>query len=171
MELQFCPVCAASLTLKIRSDRERSACPSGHWTHWNNPLPVVAAVIEVDGLILLARSAAWPSGPFVLITGFLEQGETPEQGVAREVKEETNLDALAINLLGAYEAVRTNQLILGYHVKASGEVRLSEELIDYRFFAPAHLRPWHAGTGYALADWMRSQGIEPDFLDLAELRR
>jgi NADH pyrophosphatase NudC (nudix superfamily) len=156
--------------LKPAGERERPCCPNGHWTHWNNPIPVVAAVIEVDDQILLARNAAWPSGPFVLITGFLEEGETPEQGIAREVKEETNLDAEAVSLLGVYEAARANQLIIGYHVKASGAVSLSEELIEYRLFAPADLRPWHAGTGYALADWMRHQGIEPEFLDVPELR-
>jgi NADH pyrophosphatase NudC (nudix superfamily) len=47
------------------------------YAHWNNPLPVVAAIVELDGKILLARNAAWPEGMFALITGFLENGETP----------------------------------------------------------------------------------------------
>lgn len=171
MDLRYCPVCTTQLTLAVRGGRERLACPTGHWAHWNNPRPVLAAVIELNGQILLARNAAWPTGPFVLITGFLEVGETPEEGIAREVKEETNLDAEAISLLGAYEFMARNELIIGYHVKVSGQVRLSEELSSFRLFSPADLRPWHAGTGYALGEWMRRQGIEPEFVDLSELKR
>ena len=63
------------------------------YVHWNNPLPVVAAIVEYEGKILLARNAAWPEGMFALITGFLENGETPEEGIAREVLEETSLQA------------------------------------------------------------------------------
>jgi NADH pyrophosphatase NudC (nudix superfamily) len=144
----------------------RLACPDGHWTHWDNPLPVLAAVVEIDGLILLARNAAWPEKMFALITGFMERGETPEQGVARELKEETNLDADEVKLIGVYEFMRKNELIIAYHVKASGEIRLSPELVDYRLISPEKLRPWRAGTGYALADWMRARGLSVEFMDM-----
>ena len=49
---------------------------------------------------------------------------------------------------------------------ALGEVRLSPELVDYRLFAPEAVKCWPAGTGYALADWLRSRGHEPQFMDL-----
>jgi NAD+ diphosphatase len=168
MELKFCPVCAASLVLRQdqhEAGRQRLACPEGHWTYWDNPLPVLAALVEVEGRILLARNAAWPEKMFALITGFMERGETPEQGVARELKEETNLDADQISLIGVYEFMRKNEVILAYHVKASGDIRLSEELVEFRLVSPEKLRPWHAGTGYAMADWMRAQGLDPVFMD------
>jgi NADH pyrophosphatase NudC (nudix superfamily) len=145
---------------------ERLACPTGHWTHWDNPLPVLAALVELDGRILLARNAAWPEGWFALITGFMERGETPEQGIARELKEETDLDAQEIKLIGVYEFTRKNELIIAYHVKATGEVKLSEELVDYRLVAPEKLRPWPTGTGYAMADWMRTRGLPVEFIEL-----
>jgi NADH pyrophosphatase NudC (nudix superfamily) len=165
-ELRFCPVCAAALSVRLEAGRERLACPTGHWTHWDNPLPVLAALVEVDGRILLARNAAWPERMFALITGFMERGETPEQGVARELKEETNLDTLEVSLIGVYEFMRKNELIIAYHVKASGEIQLSEELVDFRLVAPEKLRPWRAGTGYAMADWMRARGLPVEFLEL-----
>ncbi|MES2073566.1 MAG: NUDIX domain-containing protein [Pseudomonadota bacterium] len=168
MELRFCPVCATPLMLRQdlhEAGKERLACPEGHWTHWDNPLPVLAALVEVEGRILLARNAAWPEKTFALITGFMERGETPEQGVARELKEETNLDADQVSLIGVYEFMRKNEVIIAYHVKASGEIRLSEELVEFRLVAPEKLRPWHAGTGYAMADWMRAQGLEPVFME------
>jgi NAD+ diphosphatase len=164
-QYKYCPICASALISKIEGERERVACPSGHWTHWDNPLPVVAALVEIDGKVLLARNAAWPEKTFALITGFMERGETPEQGIARELKEETNLDADEITLIGVYEFIRKNELIIAYHVKASGEIRLSEELLEYRLVMPEKLRCWRAGTGYAMADWLRKRGLPVEFVD------
>lgn len=164
----FCPVCAATLIERAdagEGGKIRLACPEDHWTHWDNPLPVLAALVEVDGRILLARNAEWPEKTFALITGFMERGETPEQGVARELKEETNLDAIDIKLIGVYEFIRKNEVIIAYHVKASGEIRLSHELVECRLVAPEKLRPWRAGTGYAMADWMRARGLPVEFID------
>lgn len=168
MEYRYCPMCAAPLVERRDTDEAgklRQACPHGHWTHWDNPLPVLAALVEVEGRILLARNAAWPEKMFALITGFMERGETPEQGVARELKEETNLDADRITLIGVYEFMRKNEVIIAYHVKASGEIRLSAELVEFRLIAPEKLRPWRAGTGYAMADWMRARGLPVEFMD------
>ena len=166
-QFKFCPVCAASLVMRPDDDagKLRPSCPHGHWTHWDNPLPVLAAIVEIDGRILLARNAAWSEGKFALITGFMERDETPEQGIARELKEETDLDAGEITLVGVYEFMRKNELIIAYHVKASGTVRLSPELLEYRLVEPADLLPWRAGTGYAVADWMRLRGLVVTFVD------
>lgn len=144
----------------------RLACLDGHWTHWDNPVPVLAALVELDGKILLARNAAWPEKTFALITGFMERGETAEQGVARELKEETGLDAVETKLIGVYEFIRKNEVILAYHVLARGEVRLSPELAEYRLIAPEKLRAWPLGTGYAVADWLRGRGLPVEFIDL-----
>ena len=164
MEMKFCPVCAVDLIQRSdeqESGKMRLACPDGHWTYWNNPLPVLAALVEIEGKILLARNAAWPEKTFALITGFMEQGETPEQGIARELKEETNLDANQISLIGVYEFVKKNEVIIAYHVKATGDISLSEELVEFRLIEPQKLRPWNGGTGHAMADWMRSHGLDP----------
>ncbi len=168
LALRFCPVCAKPLHMRTDpgdGDKARQACPDGHWTHWDNPLPVLAALVEIDGQILLARNASWPAKNFALITGFMERGETPEQGVARELREETGLLAETISLIGVYEFIRKNELIIAYHVQASGEIRLSPELVEYRLVAPQRLRPWRAGTGYAMADWMRARGLAVEFVE------
>lgn len=166
---QFCPLCAAPLASRLQGGRERLSCPTGHWAHWDNPLPVLAALVEVEGRILLARNAAWPDGRFALVTGFMERDETPEQGIARELKEETNLDADAVVLIGVYEFMRKNELIIAYHVKASGTISLSKELVEFRWIAPEKLRPWRVGTGHAVADWMRGRGLPVAYFDLPEI--
>jgi len=166
---RFCPLCATPLVRRVAGERERNACPACDWIHWDNPAPVVAAVIEYQGRVLLARNAAWPEKVFALVTGFLERDESPQAAVAREVKEETSLDTRAAHLIGVYEFARKNELIIAYHVEAEGEVRLSEELVEFRLIEPARLRPWRAGTGYALADWMRARGHAVEFLESARL--
>ena len=171
-EMRFCPHCAAELTsiaqMEDGGEKVRLRCATCGWTHWNNPVPVLAAIVEIKGKVLLARNAAWPPKMFALITGFMEAGESPQEGVAREVKEETNLDAHAITMVGAYEFLRMNQVIIAYHVQASGTVQLSAELLDYRLMELKELKCWPAGTGYALADWLRTRGHEPVFFTPGE---
>jgi len=150
---RFCPLCAQPLVPGEHGGARRLACSCG-FVHWDNPLPVVAAIVEHEGGVILARNKDWPEKMFGLITGFLEKAETPEAAVAREVNEELSLDVTAVHFVGLYPFERRNELIIAYHVPASGEVRLNEELADYRRIAPEKLRPWDFGTGLALRDWL-----------------
>jgi NADH pyrophosphatase NudC (nudix superfamily) len=170
---KFCPQCATALApleaLEDGGPKVRLRCAACGWTHWNNPTPVLAAIIECtdrEGRLLLARNARWPGRMFALITGFMEAGESPEEGLRREVAEETALRADRLSLVGVYDFQRMNQVIIAYHVEACGEIRLSPELAEYKLFAPADVRCWRAGTGVALAEWLRSRGHEPRFIDL-----
>ena len=169
---KFCPQCATALehiTLaEDGGDKTRLRCPACDFTHWNNPTPVLAAVIEYNGQILLARNAAWPGKMYALITGFMEAGETPEEGIAREIAEETSLSTSALSLLGVYDFQRMNQVIIAYHAVADGEIQLSPELAEYKLHNPEDVICWPAGTGYAMADWQRTQGIEPRFMEWAQ---
>jgi NAD+ diphosphatase len=172
-EVRWCPACATELLPIVAAedggDKSRLRCPACGWTHWNNPTPVLAAIVQCsdrDDQLLLARNAAWSGRMFALITGFMEAGESPEDGIARELMEETGLVADQITLVGVHEFTRMNQVIITYHVRARGEIRLSPELAEYRLFAPSEVRCWRAGTGLALAQWLRGQGLEPQFIEL-----
>ena len=165
----FCPACATALARleRVEDGRliTRLRCPSCDWTHWNNPTPVLAAIVEYRGQVLLARNAAWQHKMYALITGFMEAGESPQEGIAREIKEETNLDTSALDLVGVYEFKRMNQVLIAYHAVADGDVVLSPELVDYKLYDLDQLKCWPAGTGYALADWLRTRGHEPQFVE------
>ena len=167
-EFKFCPQCATPLAMRSEmedsGEKVRLRCPACDFTHWNNPTPVLAAIVEYHGQVLLARNAAWEARMYALITGFMEADETPEDGIAREIKEETNLDTHALKLVGVYDFQRMNQVIIAYHAVCTGDVQLSPELVDYRLYDLDQLKCWPAGTGYALADWLRTRGHEPQFL-------
>ncbi|SFB79800.1 NUDIX domain-containing protein [Polaromonas sp. OV174] len=171
-EFRFCPSCATPLAMVSQMEdggaKTRLRCPACDYTHWNNPTPVLAAVVEYQGRVLLARNAAWSGRMYALITGFMEAGETPQDGIAREIKEETNLDATALSLIGVYDFQRMNQIIIAYHAVCTGEVSLSPELVDYKLYELEQLKCWPSSTGYALADWLRSRGHEPAFMAWGE---
>lgn len=168
-EFRFCPACATPLALIGQEEdggfTQRMRCPACGFTHWNNPTPVLAAIVEMDGQILLARNAAWPTKMFGLITGFMEAGETPEEGIRREIGEETSLAVDALELVAVHDFQRMNQVIITYHARAHGQVRLSPELVEYKLMPPDKVRCWRAGTGLALAQWLRQQGHEPVFME------
>ena len=169
LEFRYCPSCATSLELLTQledgGEKARLRCPACDYTHWNNPTPVLAAVIEYEGQILLARNAAWSSRMFALITGFMEAGETPQGGIRREIKEDTMLDTTSLDLIGVYDFQRMNQIIIAYHAVCTGDIELSPELVEYQLYAPEDIKCWPAGTGYALADWLKSRGHVPEFVE------
>jgi NADH pyrophosphatase NudC (nudix superfamily) len=153
---RFCPQCATPLVEREAAGRVRPVCPKEGcgFTHWGNPVPVVSAIIEHEGQMLLARGKGWPEKMFALVAGFLEAGETPEAGVLREVKEETGLDAEVVSFVGAYAFELRNEVVLAWHVRTKGEVKLSDELEAYKLIPREKLRPWAMGTGLAVADWI-----------------
>lgn len=167
----YCPQCAQPLIDTDLGGRLRRACttPACGYVHWNNPVPVVAAIVEHEGQIILARNVAWPASFYALITGFLEQGESPETGVQREVAEELGLTPQGANFVGLYEFHRQNQLIIAYHVPATGTVKLNEELADWKHVAYDRAQFWPAGTGYALRDWLRDMGFDPQPMGLPKI--
>ena len=157
--MKFCPKCSHELVEREIDSKRRLKCTSAScdFVFWDNPTPVVAAIVELDGKVVLVRNKSWPEKVFGLVTGFLERGETPEASVLREVKEELGLEGELISFVGYYSFFDMNQLILAFHVRAQGEINLGEELADMRLIPPDKLRPWPRGTGFALRDWIEAQ--------------
>ena len=158
---QYCPTCTSKLEMGQEGYMQCSSSDC-RFVFYNNPVPVVGAIIEYgEKHVLLAHNTLWPPQWYALITGFLEAGEHPDEAVLREVKEETNLDAEMGSFVGHYTFRRMNQIIMIYHVKASGEIKLNEELDDYKLVPFDEVKTWPAGTGRGLRDFLRSQGYDP----------
>jgi NAD+ diphosphatase len=158
-EMRFCPRCATPLAPREDGGRGRLACPEAGcgYVFYDNPMPVIAALVEREGAIILARNKGWPAEWFGLITGFLERGESPAEGALREVKEELDLDGEIVSLIGLYPFPEMNQIIIAYHVRARGEIALGEELAAYKAVPPEKLRPWPMATGHAVRDWLAAR--------------
>jgi len=160
-EFKYCPLCGKGLTKNTVNGKELLCCISNNcgYVFWDNPLPVVAAIVEMDGKVLLARDKEWPGKVFGLITGFLEKGETPETAVKREVKEELGLDSEIVELVGVYSFFERNQLIIAYQLSAVGEIKLGDELAEIKWIPVDKLKPWPFGTGHAVRDWLERRSV------------
>jgi NADH pyrophosphatase NudC (nudix superfamily) len=115
---------------------------------------------------VLAHNRSWRGDFYGVITGFVDHAEAPADCAVREVKEELDLDASPASLIGVYPFERMNQVIIGYHVRATGTISLNEELDAFKLMSPEDCVAWPTGTGYALRDWLRSQGHEPEMMKL-----
>lgn len=162
MRAKFCIRCGAGLVEKVDSGKARKACPKEDcgWIFYDNPTPVVAALVEHPNGVILARNKGWPKEWFGIIAGYIEREEAPPAAALRELKEELGLDGKIISMIGVYPFEMKNEVLIVYHVKAEGEVQLGEEIEAYKFVPIEKLKPWPLGTGLAVADWLKARGIE-----------
>ncbi|MFO0660098.1 MAG: NUDIX domain-containing protein [Polyangiaceae bacterium] len=156
---KFCPRCGLSLSTRDDGGLPRLACSDEAcgFIHYENPTPVVAAIVELPDGVVLARGRGWPEKVFGLPTGFLEKGEDPASAVVREVKEELSLDATVTKLVGLYSFEAQNQLIIAYHLTANGAITLNDELEQYKIIPVEKLRGWPFATGLAVTGWLESK--------------
>lgn len=156
MSYQYCPSCATELQpwTDPVGDIERVACPACGFVWYDNPTPVVAGIIQFGEEVVLVRNVGWPETWFGLVSGFLEKEESPADGIVREVLEELGVSATVEQLIGVYPFAQMNQVIIAYHLTASGEIVLGEELADFKLIPVDELKPWPFGTGPAVRDWL-----------------
>ena len=157
--MKYCPECKFELETSLIDGKERLACssPSCNYVFWDNPTPVVAAIVEYNDHVILVRNKGWPQKIFGLVTGFLERGETPENGIVREIEEELGLTATIVSFIGYYSFFEMNQLILTFHARGEGELTLGDEIEEVREVDVEKLRPWPFGTGLAVKDWLKNR--------------
>lgn len=121
-------------------------------------MPVVAALVQYQGRIVLARNSQWPEGMFSLVTGYLERNETPEEAVVREVKEELGLNAKVEEFIGCYSFTEKNQVILAHWVVATGELRTGNEITEVKLLSREELNLWQfdrlALTSAIVKQWL-----------------
>jgi len=159
MTFKFCPRCAHPLGDFIHNGEPRKGCTveACGFVHYDNPTPVVAAIVELNAHVILVQNHGWPTDWFGLVTGFLESKEEPEAGVLREVREELGLDADLVGLVGVYGFDAMNQVIIAYHVRAQGHIQLGAELAAYKAVPIHRLKPWPFATGLAVRDWLANR--------------
>lgn len=147
MDVKYCPVCRSELQPRMIDGKARHACSSSacRFVHWNNPIPVVAALVRHQGNYVLARNVGWPKDIFSLLTGFLEEGEAPESAVAREVREELGLHSERLDFLGHFPLPEFNQLLIAYALDARGTLILNHEIAEVKSVSPDELASFDFG--------------------------
>jgi ADP-ribose pyrophosphatase YjhB (NUDIX family) len=169
-EPRFCPTCGESLTARqLEEDhRPRLVCPNGHVT-WRNPRLVVGTLPVRDGRVHLARRAIDPGiGRWSYPGGFLELGESAQEGARRETEEETQLRVEVGRLIGAYSRPHVGIVTLIFEANVvGGQLAPAAETSEVRAFAIDEI-PWSelafSTAESALRDWVAAQpGHGPRF--------
>lgn len=147
--LKHCRACGAAVIYRLPDDgdtKERAVCPVCHTVHYENPLNVVGTVPvwgEDGAQVLLCKRNIEPRrGKWTLPAGFMELGETTEQGAARETVEEAGARFEMQALFSIMNVVRVGQVHLFYRaVLLSTTFDPGHETMEARLFTEADI-PW-----------------------------
>jgi NAD+ diphosphatase len=127
-------------------------CPSCGAMHHPRTDPVVIMLVTDGDRALLGRQARWPPGRYSALAGFVEPGETLEEAVAREVREEAGVEVRDPRYQSSQPWPFPSSLMLGFVAGyAGGEPSPHDgELEDVRWFDRAELLAIRAGRGNGL---------------------
>ena len=149
---RYCPRCGDPLS--PRASGHELACPRGH-EQFPRTDPAVIMIVTAgepgaeDERCLLGRQAVWPAGRYSTLAGFCEPGETLEDAVRREVREESGIVVGDVEYFGNQPWPLPASLMLGFVARAvSTEIEVDHhELEDARWFTRAEMRELaEAGT-------------------------
>ncbi|GAB6091039.1 NAD(+) diphosphatase [Spirochaeta dissipatitropha] len=142
--------CSRSGQILQWSERELAKCGS-LGTVFPRISPAVIVAVERNGKILLARSQRSAKAYFSLIAGFVEAGESLEDAVHREVREEVGLEVCELQYTGSQSWPFPDALMLGFRAKwKSGEILIQEdEIAEAAWFSPDSLPELPGGLSIA----------------------
>jgi NAD+ diphosphatase len=136
---RFCANCGTATDVSegglVRS------CPRCGAEHHPRTDPVVIMLVTDGDRLLLGRQAAWPTGRYSALAGFVEPGESLEEAVAREVREEAGVTVGRPRYVASQPWPFPASLMLGFSAPwTGGEAEIGdEELQDVRWFARAEI--------------------------------
>jgi NAD+ diphosphatase len=125
--------------------------------------PAVITLVERDGRALLARNALRNLPFFSVLAGFVEVGETLEETVHREIREEAGIEITDVRYFGSQPWPFTGSLMIGFTARwKAGEIQAdTSEILDAGWFAADALPPLPPPLSIARAlidDFVRRAG-------------
>lgn len=144
---RFCAQCGGATTIaKGGWQRNCSRCDASHFPRTD---PVAIMLVEYDGRLMLGRGKGWPEGRFSALAGFVEPGESIEEGVAREVLEESGVKVRDVTYIASQPWPFPSQLMIGCHGYADDDALVVDEteLAEIRWFTREEVAASLAGDG------------------------
>ena len=137
---RFCGRCATP-TDEVPGERAVK-CPACGLMAFPRLAPAVIMLVERDdGRALLARNAMFPSGMFSCLAGFVEPGETLEDAVRREIREEVGVEVGELEYRGSQPWPFPHQLMIGFGARyVAGDITVDgTEIAEADWFLPDEL--------------------------------
>ncbi len=152
---RFCARCASPTTIakggwQRDCPKDMGGCGAQHFPRTD---PVTIMLVEHEGKLLLGRQPKFPPRVFSALAGFVEPGESVEEAVAREVKEEAGIAVRDVRYVASQPWPFPSQLMIGCHAMAEDDALTLDhtELEEARWFTRAELEEARAageeGTG------------------------
>jgi NAD+ diphosphatase len=143
---QFCGRCGTGTVLK-EGERSR-VCPSCAQMHYPRIAPAVMVMVRRGREFLLARSPHFPPGMYSALAGFSEPGETLEQTLVREVREEVSIEVENIRYFASQPWPFPHSLMIAFHADYAGGVITPDptEIEAADWFSPERLPEKLPGT-------------------------
>lgn len=160
-EFQYCPVCG-SPTFRENNVKSKK-CEACGFTYYANPSSSTAAFIVRDGCLLVARRGKEPAlGTLDLPGGFVDMDETAEEGMCREILEETGLRVHSLQYLFSipnlykYSGMTIHTLDMFYRVEIAADAvpQAADDAAELFWVPLAEVRPDEFGL------WSIRQAVE-----------
>lgn len=136
---QYCGHCATP-TIQLSHERAKR-CPKCGLVNYPRLSPAIIVLVSRGEELLLARAPRFPPGMYSLLAGFVEPGESLEETVVREVREEVGIEVKDIHYFGSQPWPFPNSLMIGFTATyASGDIVIEpQELVDAAWFSKHNL--------------------------------
>ncbi|GAB4343225.1 MAG: hypothetical protein Kow0089_18840 [Desulfobulbaceae bacterium] len=136
---RFCHFCGGTVEIRPENGVPREYCAACDKYFYENPLPVVSAIVVEDRRVLLVKRANEPSrGEWCLPSGFAESGEKITEAALRELAEETGVEGRIVQLLdvdSVHSSMYGDLLFLTFEVeRTGGRVQAGDDAEEARFF-------------------------------------
>jgi NAD+ diphosphatase len=165
---RFCGVCGSPTRYSDAGHVRVCSNPACGASHFPRTDPAVIMLVHDGDRCLLGRQKVWPTGMHSTLAGFVEPGESLEEAVAREVKEETAIEVTDVTYHSSQPWPFPCSIMLGFHARAvSSEISVDEsELQAARWFERDWLLTHEDGDDFRLPrrdsiarrlieDWLR----------------
>lgn len=156
---QYCGTCG---TKTVPSPKEHAMlCPACGSMSFPRLAPAVITAILKRNQVLLARAKHFTNNMYGLIAGFVEPGETLEDCVRREIREEVGINVTNVRYFGSQQWPFPHSLMIGFIADyESGDIQVDgEEIVDAQWFDPAQLPviPPPVSIARKMLDWYLEQ--------------
>lgn len=136
---RFCGACGTPTEL-MPGERARR-CPACRNATYPRIAPAMMVMVTRGRQMLLGRGLHFPPGRYSALAGFVEAGETIEQAVVREVREEVGIEIRDLRYFGSQSWPFPHSLMIAFRAEwAAGDIRIDPaELADAQWFDPDSL--------------------------------
>lgn len=140
---RFCGRSGHLTEVELAGHRRR--CPGCGLVHFPRTDPAVTMLVTAGDRCLLSRRHGAPERRWSALAGFVEPGETPEEAVIREAREETGIELIAVRYVASQPWPFPAALMIGYWAFADPDEGAAlapapDELLDARWFERGELR-------------------------------